>query len=201
MLTTCLDADGAVSLVHAASAAYVASSVLPGPALAVMPAGRPRCKNAGTHALASRRITRSNRADRTPARENPRSDRLGAGPRMLPLRQLTPPLARGAAADNAGIARAGALGPAALPANAGRLANIATAAPLAGTPHCNSGFGEATADTTVRSPSKDNAAAGHDKRLVPDQTREDTEVVPRERELPGVKPRSGACDSSSGRCC
>jgi hypothetical protein len=201
MFTTCLDADGAVIFVHAASAAYAASSVPPDPALAVMPDGRPCCKNVGTHAPASRRITRSNRADRTPAPENLRSERLGAGPRTLPLRQLASPPARGAADDNAGLVPAGAPDPAALPASAGRLANAATVALPAGRAHCNSGFGDAAADTTVRSPSKDNAAVGHGNRLVLDQTREDTEVVPRERELPGVKPRSGACDSSSGRCC
>jgi hypothetical protein len=196
----CPDADDTGALVHGASAAAAAGSVPPDLALAVMLAGTPHCKNAGTHAPASRRITHSNRADRSPAPENLRSERLGAGPRTLPLRQLAPP-ARGAAADNAGLVPAGAPDPAALPASAGRLANAATVALPAGRAHCNSGFGDAAADTTVRSPSKDNAAVGHGNRLVLDQTREDTEVVPRERELPGVKPRSGACDSSSGRCC
>jgi hypothetical protein len=122
---------------------------------------------------------------------------------MLPIRQLPLPLAHAAAAagaaDNADLAPADAPDPAALPASAGRLANAATAAPPADTPHCNNGFVDATADTSVNSPSADNAAAGPDNRLELEQTTEDTEVGPRERELPRVKPRRGVYGSSPGR--
>lgn len=185
MLMTCPAGEHALPLVHAASAADVAGNAPLDRVPVVTPVGTPRCKNAGTPAPASLRTTCSNRADRTYAPENLRSPRLGAGPRTPLSRQLTPPPARDAAADNADLALADAPDPVASPASAGRPAIAATDTLPADTPHCNSGSGGATADTIVRSPSADIAAADHDNRLVLDLTKEDTEVGPRERELPG----------------
>lgn len=187
----CQAADSHLSLVQAASAADAADTALPDPARVVTPDGTPRCKNAGSPAPAARRIPRSNRADRTSVHKNLRRAKLGAGPRAPPTRQLTPPLVQQplpvlcAVADNAGLVPADAPDPALLPASAGSPGTVATAAPPADTPRCNSGSADATADTSARSPSADNAALAHDNRLELDTTNVDTEVGPRERELPG----------------
>ncbi len=191
MLRTCPHGDHALSLVHAASAADAADTALPDPARVVTPDGTPCCKNAGTPAPAARRTRRSNRADRTSGRKNLRRPWLGAGPRAPPTRQLTPPLMQQplpvlcAVVDNADLAPADAPALALLPANAGLPGTVATAAPPAGTPRCNSDSAVETADTIARSPSADNAAAGHDNRLELDPTNVDTEMGPQERELPG----------------
>ena len=205
MLMTCRAGDDPLSLVHAASAADAAGTAPPDPARIVTPDGTPHCKNAGTPAPAAPRTPRSNRADRTSVRKNLRRPKLGAGPRAPPTRQLTPPLmplplsVLCAAADNADLVPAVAPDPALLPASAGSPGTVATAAPPADTPRCNSGSAAATADTSARSPSTDNAAPAHDNRLELEPTNMDTEVGPRERELPGVKPRRGVCCSSPGR--
>jgi hypothetical protein len=191
MLMTCRAGDDPLSVVHAASADDAADTALPDPARSVTPVGTPRCKNAGTPVPAARRTPRSNRADRTSVRKNLRRPWLGAGPRTPLTRQLTPrqPLLKlpvlCVAADNADLAPADVPAPGLLPASAGSPGIVATAAPLADMPRCNSGSAAATADTSARSPSIDNAAVGHDNRLELGPTNVDTEVGPRERELPG----------------
>ncbi len=203
MLTTCPDADDAWSRAHAAGAADVAGNAPLDRARAVTPSGTPRCKNAGTTAPPPRERGHSSPADRTSVRKILGRAKLGAGPRASPARQLTLPLAHAhahvAAADNAALAHADAPDPAAWPASADLPDNAATAALPGDTSCCKSGSADGTADTNLHSPSAGNAAAGLDNRLVSDQTMEDTEVGPRERELPEVKPRRGASHSSPGR--
>jgi hypothetical protein len=186
---TCRAADDPLSLVHAANAAAAADTALPDPARVVTPDGTPRCKNAGTPVPAAPQTPRSNRADRTSVRNNLRRPKLGAGPRAPPTRQLmqqlTPPLVLCTVADIADLVPADAPAPVLSPASAGSPGTVATAAPPAGTPRCNSGSAAATANTIARSPSADNAASAHDNRLELDPTNMDTEVGPQERELLG----------------
>jgi hypothetical protein len=185
-VTKCPDDDDALSFVHAASAAAVADTAPLDPALAVTPSGSPHCKNAGVPVRSSPRTPHNSLADGTSAPKNLDHNMLGAGPRALPARQLTPPrLVRAAAVDNAAVGRGGAPVLAVSLATADWPGNAATAAPPACMPHCNNGSADAAAQTTLRILSKDNAAVGPGKDLVLAQKRLDTEVGPREIALPG----------------
>jgi hypothetical protein len=200
MFTTCPDDDRVLSRARAASAAAAADTAPLDPARAVTPSGSSHCKNAGVPVRPSPRTRHNSLADRTSAPKNLGHNMLGAGPRAPPARQLTPPrLVRAAAVDNAALVRGGAPVLAVSRATADWPDNAATAAPPAGTPHCNNGSADATAQTTLRTLAKDNAAVGPGKDLVLAQKRLNTEVGPREIATPWVKPRSGADFSASGR--
>jgi hypothetical protein len=200
MFTTCPDDDSVLSRAHAASAAAAADTAPLDPARAVTPSGSPHCKNAGVPVRPSPRTRHNSLADGTSAPKNLGHNMLGAGPRAPPTRQLTPPrLVRAAAVDNAALVRGGAPVLAVSLATADWPDNAATAAPPACTPHCNNGSADATAQTTLRTLAKDNAAVGPGKDLVLGQKRLDTEVGPREIATPWVMPRSGVDLSTSGR--
>lgn len=193
--TKCRPADNALSPVHVASAAAARDSAPRGPTRDATPDGTPRYRNAGRRLRPAPRTPHSSLADHTSACRNLRSPALGADPRTLPPRQLTPPPAHAAAAvaGKHGSVPAAAHGRGRWPGNAGSPGRGASAAPLPHKHRCNTGSADAAAQTIVHNPSAGNDAPDLvGAPLVPAARRDEMSPDPRELLSLMVKSRGQA---------
>jgi hypothetical protein len=198
MFKTCPAAALASSRAHHADADAVLDNVLHDPARDAKPSGIPHCKSACTIVHAEWKIARSSLADRRAASKNLHGPALCAGPRPTPPRQLTPPAAHAAVADDVATAPVAAVCRAPSLDIAGSPASSANAGPRAGTLHCNTGIANDPARTAVHSPSADNAWADADSPLAADRCAKENDAGSRELLLPLCKSRSEASTSLRG---
>ncbi len=204
MLTKCRAVDRSVASARGASAAAVVDSATRDPGRAVTPSGRPCYRNAGRRVHPSRRTQHSSQAERTSARKNQPRLTLGADPRAIPLRQLTPQSAHaaGAVAGKPGSVPAAGHVRGRWPGNAGSPGRVASAAPPPCSRRCNNDSADAAAQITVHNPSADNDVLDNrDTPLAPYPNDNAMTPDPREIYLPMVKSRSQAPTWLRGALC